>query len=378
MTPFQQQRLRLSFSGLLLAFCLVHPSLADTTATSSATATTNPAETLSSAKDEVFIQQLITTGIQPLYRDLEQASQQLTQASTDFCQNSSLEQFQKLRDAWGTSMLAWQRTDSLLFGPATAEQMDFQINFAPPKKQIIKGLLASDKPLSTEVVAAAGVGAQGLSSLEYVLFDREQTTEQQLASFKDASGQTRCSYIQAVSSLLEQNIKKLNAAWLSPDAAQQFTNNQEVIDLLIGKAYQSLERINLKKLTQPLGNLDEKKASHPYDLEAWRSGYSFKIIQANIEGLQQVFVKGGFLAWIDKNFPSEATKTAVVSFEKQVQDLVQMKLPEVDPFTLVAQKQVSAELNELVQRTRGLEMGLKRQLAVLAKAQLGFNDNDGD
>ncbi|TXH69213.1 MAG: hypothetical protein E6Q83_10700 [Thiothrix sp.] len=378
MTPFQQQRLSLSFSGLLLAFCLVHPSLADNTATSSATATTSLAETLSSAKDEVFIQQLITTGIRPLYRDLEQASQQLTQASTDFCQNSSLEQFQKLRDAWGTSMLAWQRTDSLLFGPATAEQMDFQINFAPPKKQIIKGLLASDKPISTEVVAAAGVGAQGLSSLEYVLFDREQTTEQLLTSFKDASGQTRCSYIQAVSSLLEQNIKKLNAAWLSPDADQQFTNNQEVIDLLIGKAYQSLERINLKKLTQPLGNLDEKKASYPYDLEAWRSGYSFKIIKANIEGLQQVFVKGGFLAWIDKNFPSEATKTAVVSFEKQVQDLVQMKLPEVDPFTLVAQKQVSAELNELVQRTRGLEMGLKRQLAVLAKAQLGFNDNDGD
>lgn len=249
MTPFQQQRLSLSFSGLLLAFCLLHPSLADTTATSSATATTNPAETLSSAKDEVFIQQLITTGIQPLYRDLEQASQQLTQASTDFCQNSSLEQFQKLRDAWGTSMLAWQRTDSLLFGPATAEQMDFQINFAPPKKQIIKGLLASDKPLSTEVVAAAGVGAQGLSSLEYVLFDREQTTEQLLASFKDASGQIRCSYVQAVSSLLEQNIMKLNAAWLSPEAAQQFTNNQEVIDLLIGKAYQSLERIHLKKLT---------------------------------------------------------------------------------------------------------------------------------
>lgn len=124
--------------------------------------------------------------------------------------------------------------------------------------------------------------------------------------------------------------------------------------------------------------MDEKKASHPYDLEAWRSGYSFKIIKANIEGLQQVFVKGGFLAWIDKNFPSEATKTAVVSFEKQVQDLVQMKLPEADPFTLVAQKQVSVELNELVQRTRGLEMGLKRQLAVLAKAQLGFNDNDGD
>lgn len=377
MILFQRQLMGLSSSSLLVALCLVNPSFADTSSVSSTPPASNTA-TLSMAKDETFIQQLITTGIQPLYRELEQASQQLTRTSTEFCKESSLDNLNTLRAAWGTTLLAWQRTDSLLFGPATAEQMDFQINFAPPKKQIIKGLFASDKPLTVEAVAAAGVGAQGLSSLEYVLFDREQTTEQLLTSFKESSGQIRCSYVQAVSRLLEQNIKKLNAAWSSPDASKLFTNNQEMVDLLIGKAYQSLERITLKKLTQPLGTLDEKKLSHPYDLEAWRSGYSFKIIKANIEGLKRVFVDGGFLTWIDKNFPSEATKTAVVSFEKQLNELIQMKLPEGDPFTLVEHKQASKEIDELVQRTRGLEMGVKRQLAILAKAQLGFNDNDGD
>lgn len=377
MSLFQRQLIGLSSSSLLVALCLVNPSLADTSSVSSTPSASN-ATTLSTAKDEAFIQQLITVGIQPLYRELEQASQQLTQTSTEFCKDGSLNNLSTLREAWGTTMLAWQRTDSLLFGPATAEQLDFQINFAPPKKQIIKGLLASNKPLTVESIAAAGVGAQGLSSLEYVLFDREQTLEQLLTSFKAASGQIRCRYVQAVSSLLEQNIKKLTTAWASPDAVKLFTNNQEAVDLLIGKAYQSLERINLKKLTQPLGRLDEKKLSHPYDLEAWRSGYSFKIIKANIEGLKRVFVDGGFLTWIDKNFPSEATQTAVSSFESQLNELIQMKLPKGDPFTLVEQKQASKEVDELVQRTHGLEMGVKRQLAVLAKAQLGFNDNDGD
>lgn len=366
MIRFRWQGQGFSANCWLLALCLVNPSFADSTAT------------LSTAKDEVFIQQLVTKGIQPLYRDLEQASLQLTQASTEFCKEVSSDNLTNLREAWGTTLLAWQRTDSLLFGPAVAEQLDFQINFTSPKKQVIKGLLASEQPLTTEAVAAAGVGAQGLSSLEYILFERTQPPEQLLAGFNESAGKIRCSYLQAVSSLLEQNIKKLTTAWTKPDAVNFFTNNQEAVDLLIGKAYQSLERINLKKLTQPLGLLDANKLSHPYDLEAWRSGYSFKIIKANIEGLRHVFVEGGFLAWIDKNFPSEATKTAVAAFEKQLNELVQIKLPEGDPFTLVEQQHTSTELNELLQRTYGLEMGIKRQLAVLAKAQLGFNDNDGD
>lgn len=376
MLTFRWQGLSLSSNCLLLALCLVNPSFADSTAPSSPTFTSTA--TLSTAKDEALIQQLVTAGIQPLYRELEQASLQLSQTSTEFCKEVSPDNLTKLREAWGTTLLAWQRTDSLLFGPAVADQLDFYINFAPPKKQIIKGLLASEQPLTTEAVAAAGVGAQGLSSLEYVLFDREQNIEQLLASFKALSGSIRCSYLQAVSRLLEQHVKTLNAAWTNPDAINFFTNNQELIDLLLSKAYQSLERINLKKLTQPLGTLDENQLSHPYDLEAWRSGYSFKIIQANIDGLRRVFVDGGFSAWIEKNFPSEATKTAVLSFEKQLKELAQMQLPAGDPFTLVEQKQKSAELTELVQRAHGLEMGIKRQLAVLTKAQLGFNDNDGD
>ncbi len=368
----------LSLQLKLFTSCLMFsdPSFADSTAPSSTNAASTV--TLNTAKDDAFIQQLVTAGIQPLYRELEQASLQLTQASTEFCKDVSPDNLTKLREAWGSTLLAWQRTDSLLFGPAVADQLDFHINFAPPKKQIIKGLLASEQPLTTEAVAAAGVGAQGLSSLEYVLFDREQNLEQLLASFKASSGSIRCSYLQAVSRLLEQHVKTLNAAWTNPDAINFFTNNQELIDLLLGKAYQSLERINLKKLTQPLGTLDENQLSHPYDLEAWRSGYSFKIIQANIDGLRRVFVDGGFLAWIEKNFPSEATKTAVLAFEKQLKELAQMQLPAGDPFTLVEQKQKSAELTELVQRAHGLEMGIKRQLAVLTKAQLGFNDNDGD
>lgn len=349
--------------SLLLALMAAQPSLADT---------------VNTAKDEVFINQLIKTGIQPLYRDLEQASQQLTQNSEAFCKASNLETLQKLREAWGSAMLAWQRADSLLFGPATTDQLDFHINFSPPKKQIIKGLLSNTEPITPASLTAAGVGAQGLSTLEYLLFEHEQTAKQVLRNFQESRGAVRCSYVQALSSLLEQNIKKVTTPWFSVDANKYFTSNQELIDLLIGKAAQTLERINLKKLSTPLGSLDPKHLSHPYDLEAWRSGYSFKIIQANVDGIRRVFVEGGFLAWLDKNFPSEATNTAVVAFEKQLNDLTKMQLPTGDPFTIVEQKQATPELEELAQRTRGLEMAVKRQLSILAKAQLGFNDGDGD
>jgi len=373
MKKFQRQLLGLSQLSLLLCLLSSGLAFADTPQVSSPTHTVDL-----NAKDEALINQLVTAGIQPLYRELGQASQQLTQSSETFCKTTTLDNLQKLREAWGTTLLAWQRTDALLFGPATAEQMDFHINFFPPKKQIIKSLLDSTIPLTTASLAEAGVGAQGLSTLEYLLFDRELSTEQVLTTFSANQGLMRCSYLQAASHLLEENIKKITTPWLKGEATQQFASNQQVIDLLIGKAYQTLARINLKKLSLPLGLNDEKHQSHPYELEAWRSGYAFKIIQANAEGIRRVFKEGGFLAWIDQSFPNEATKIAVASFEKQLQELAAMQLPADDPFTLVEQNAEFPARTELVGRCRSLEMSLKRQLAVITKAQLGFNDSDGD
>lgn len=373
-----QQATRFSLVYLVFILGLISLNLTGLSSAKAADTTNATSTTLGTTKDEAFIQQLLTVGIQPLYRELAQRSQQLTQTSTEFCKTLSLEEFQKLREAWGETLLAWQRTDLLLFGPSIAEQLDFQINFSPPKKQIIKSLLDREQPISVELVAAAGVGAQGLSSLEYILFDREQSIEQLLAAFKTPQGSIRCSYVQAVSTLLEQKITQLQHAWFNGDSTKLFASNQEMIDLLIGKSYQTLEKINLKKIKIPFGIMDEKQRPHPYELEAWRSGYSFKTIQANIEGISQVFIRGGFLAWIDKTFPNDGTKLAVTAFEQQLKALTQMQLPAGDPFTLVEQSIDSPARRELMERCRGLEMGIRRQLAIITQAQLGFNDNDGD
>lgn len=375
---YSQQANRFSLVYLVFVLGLVSLNLAGLSSAKAADTTNATSTALGTTKDEVFIQQLLTVGIQPLYRELAQRSQQLTQTSTEFCKTLNLAEFQKLREAWGETLLAWQRTDLLLFGPSIAEQLDFQINFSPPKKQIIKSLLDRDQPISVETVAAAGVGAQGLSSLEYILFDREQSIEQLLAAFKTPQGSIRCSYVQAVSTLLEQKITQLQHAWFNGDSTKLFASNQEMIDLLIGKSYQTLEKINLKKIKIPFGIMDEKQLPHPYELEAWRSGYSFKTIQANIEGISQVFIKGGLLAWIDKTFPNDGTKLAVHAFEQQLNALTQMQLPAGDPFTLVEQNIDSPARRELMERCRGLEMGIRRQLAIITQAQLGFNDNDGD
>ena len=333
----------------------------------------------SASRDENFIHQLVIAGIQPLYRDLEQTSQQLTQASQTFCNTLSLEDFEKVRSAWGASMLAWQRTDSLLFGPAIADQVDFNINFSPPKKQILKNLLNQTTLITEQQLSEAGVGAQGLTSLEYVLFEPNKPASAMLELFKTAeTGKIRCSYLQAASSLLEKHIRKVSTPWLSVEAEQQFSSNQVLIDTLIAKAYQTLEKVSLKKLAAPLSITNPQQATQAYDLESWRSAYSFKNIQANLEGIQRVFVNGGFLAWIKTNYPSEAAPMVIAAFEKQLTEAINFKFPEGDPFTLVEQRQHYPTLLEFYQRCYGLQMGVKRQLAVMTKAQLGFNDNDGD
>lgn len=91
---------------------------------------------------------LTEQGILPLYRDLDKHVQNLVTQSEAFCEQTDRAHLQTLRSAWQDTLLAWQRTDALMFGPAIANQVDFHINFQPPKKLIINRLLRSDKAIT--------------------------------------------------------------------------------------------------------------------------------------------------------------------------------------------------------------------------------------
>ncbi|OQX03306.1 MAG: hypothetical protein BWK73_39915, partial [Thiothrix lacustris] len=104
-----------------------------------ATPSVSPATPLPDA-DKLLVQ-VVDGAIIPLYRELDVTANTLTQRSKTFCSEPSTESFKVLREGWGETLLAWHRTDALMFGPAIDDQIDFKVNFNPPKKAVINGLL---------------------------------------------------------------------------------------------------------------------------------------------------------------------------------------------------------------------------------------------
>lgn len=343
-----------------------------------------------------LLSNLVDGAIIPLYSELNTASQTLSSNSQTFCQATTPENFQQLRQAWGETMLAWQRTDALLFGPATEEQIDFSINFTPPKKLIINRLLKSEEQFSVELVDKSGVGGQGLSTLEFLLFDRDKSDTDVLAQFQGEQGQRRCEYVQAASELLQRNIGLITEPWLRKDnsyadAFRQaegspiFSGPREAIDMFIGKLYQSAEKTAKQKLGIPLAKgathaasgKDGEVHTNAFRLPAWRSGYSVQVVRANLEGIQRLLKDGGLFTWLREHNDREVEKFIADSLEKRLDDFLKLPIPEGDVFAAVEKGDTSA-LDNYYHLGSDIQMGIKRQLAKVMGVQLGFNDNDGD
>lgn len=372
-----------------LLFCLLFlPTLV------AAETAPNPAVPLTDT--EILLGRLVNNAIIPLYRELQVTADTLEQRSRAFCSEPNAEKFKVLREGWGETLLAWHRTDALLFGPAVEEQVDFRINFNPPKKLIISRLLTDDLPMTPELVDKSGVGGQGLGTLEFLLFDRDKTETEQLAAFQGEAGKRRCAYVQAASQLLHQDISTIADGWLKDSKGYAtafrtpgnatFANAQQVIDLLVGKLYQSAEKTTKNRIGNPLGkgvdlNTGGKQevinTSNAYQLEAWRSGYSIQVIRANVEGMQRILRDGGLLQWLREHNRSGAEKFVADAMEQRLDNYLKLPQPQTDPFTLVSTGQ-SKELEGYYFLGNDILNGVKLQLAKILGVNLGFNDNDGD
>ena len=372
------------FKQLILLLCLTPTTLL------AATVSTTPTPEFSG-----LLVSVTEKAIQPLYRELDKAGETLAQQSKTFCAKPDQANFTAVRQAWAETLLAWQRTDALLFGPAVENQRDFNVHFTPPKKLVIQKHLNANSALTTEAIAQTGVGGRGLPALEWLLFDREQSVDAQLKAFQQDSGKRRCSYVEAASELLQQDLHEIAQGWADTGdnyakafktAAQgnaHFANTQQALDTLVGKIYQSSEKIAKNRLGNPLGkglvgsgvNHDAlQQQSNAYQLEAWRSGYAIQSVRANMQGLQRLLVEGGIVA----QFKTQATtQTLAEQLTKSIEAFLKLPIPETDPFELISQGK-GAALDAYYQQAEVIRSLIRTQLASAMGVQLGFNDNDGD
>ncbi|HPQ97479.1 MAG TPA: imelysin family protein [Thiolinea sp.] len=324
----------------------------------------DPTAGVMAARPRPFLQQLVQQGILPLYGTVETATRELQQQAETFCHQPDAAGLEAVRHAWRSAMQAWAATDGLLFGPAIAEERDFHLWFSPPKKQIIKRLLRQADPLTPATVAAAGVGAQGLATLEYLLFDPEQ---QNLFAPANSQG---CHYLVAASRLLPEYASRIRKDWEQAGAGF-FISEQEALEMLVNKFYQSIEKVSGSRLGKALNG------HKPYQLDNWRSGQSLAVIQAAMAGIQHLLDQGGIHACLLALHPTDDVRQFIAALRNQVAFFRRLPVPQQSAFELIRADDTAA-LAPYLQRARSIQLILGIHLAPLIGVNLGFNDNDGD
>ncbi|MEP4481951.1 MAG: imelysin family protein, partial [Alphaproteobacteria bacterium] len=214
------------------------------------------------------------------YAAFLQATSDLSSAAVAYCDaGASRADFeQAFRDTW----LAWAPLDSYQFGPVEINGAALAVNFWPDKKNFVgralRDLLAQPDAAQRDpaVIAAGSAAAQGLPAIELLLY----TDAPECPAVIGISG-----YLHAMAGTLyddwfdEGGWADLaraagpdNPVYLSP---AEFTKTlYTAIDF-------GLIRVADQRLGRPLGTFER---SFPTRAEAWRSGLTADIIEAQLTG----------------------------------------------------------------------------------------------
>ncbi|WP_373078314.1 imelysin family protein [Zhongshania sp.] len=330
--------------------------------------------------------------ILPAYKSFSLSSEKLATAANSFCSKPNTEQLELVRDHWRVAVDGWSGVQNLQFGPLLVDNQAWKIQFWPDKKNLIarkvEALLRSDEALTEKRVDDASVVVQGLSSLEYLLFDPKLGV---LDSFANAAtGSRRCALLIAVSGHLHSVANGLHDAW-RPEAGnyvQIFTQTGEdnpeypddsvALANLLDTLVAGVELIKRDKFERPLGLASSEGQAQIYLLEWWRSQYSRDAIIANLKALKNLFMAANGYGLDD--YLSKVKQHG--EFSTQIQQHFDRSLTAAKaiPNSLFssAEPRSQAELIQFQTEINELQLLLKSKLPEALGISLGFNAKDGD
>lgn len=222
------------------------------------------------------------------YNQLLSASNALTEAATNYCNDPTEDSRDRLSNGWKNAFLSWQRVRFVDFGPIEQNSLSWQFQFWPDAKNLVASKvrywLNRDGAITEETVAGAGVAIQGFPAIEYLLSDPQfTTTEQALPAPRS------CELLEAIARHTATNAQALSDGW--QQLASHYVATDDYTAATIKAALAAVEHISDRRLGGPMG-LRGNNRRNPYQAEAWRSGNSLAGIEASLEGLQTLFLPG--------------------------------------------------------------------------------------
>lgn len=329
--------------------------------------------------------------ILPLHEAFLADSLSLSQASVQYCALSerSEQDFAALKGRWIAAMNGWEAIQSFQFGPVTEDNQAWKIQFWPDKKNLIsrktEQFVKRDSEITLNALQNASVVIQGLSAIEYLLYD----TPADLLRKPPPSGLRYCQHLQAAAENVYHVADFLYTSW-QPAAGNylktwtrpgpknlSYPDEQAAIAAIIETLVYGLERVKRDKLERPLALLDQGQVN-TYLLEWWRSKQSREAILINLHSLQLLFNAdaGTGLAELLKHHDGEALATDINNnFDRAVSVTASIEGSLFDNHgdsdTQLAIIQLHGLLGKLL-------AAFKRELPAKLGITLGFNSNDGD
>jgi hypothetical protein len=331
--------------------------------------------------------------IQPTHQILQEHALQLQILTASFCETPTQTSFNDVQDAWKQAMHTWSALAAINFGPIDETEALWRFQFWPDPINLVQRkfnsrLSGANNDNSPDQLAQASMAIQGLSALEFLLFDPG-------ISLADYQTKTHfCTILQGTAANLATNATLLNSAWqqeypqrwldikkaaISPD---YFTRN---IESLFSGMVMALDTIKSQKLGTPLGfkkgerTLPASSKPNPWQVESWRSQTSISHIRATLQFSQELYaMEFGFSWYLFNKSPAADAKV----LDKKIRDLfaaTSQRAAALDKSAFVLlQNNDTKNLLQLHTDVEQLHQLLKISYAKATGIQFRFNAKDGD
>ncbi len=302
----------------------------------------------------------------------DELNAQVGQLETDvqrFSANATEENLTKAKTTWKKARLAWEQTETFLYGPVKTEEIDPNIDTWPIAKDNLTTtkLQAIESQLNENYLDNAGEDLRGFHVLELILFGKNGViTAGEISAVQKI-------YMQLVATNMKQLMQKLTTSWQTYKASfnapsgtnEYYKTNRElylaVIDGMIGIC----EEVADGKMNEIFVNQTPELEESPY------AANSIVDFTNNIQGIANIYhgtygtLNNGGLSLLIKQYSTAAHQ----EIASQIQTTINAVKAITDPFGIAIQTQPQ-QVQNAIDAIRALQKVLEEKAKTLIEQKL--------
>ena len=337
---------------------------------------------------ESMIENLGYNIILPAYENFETETAALEAAVSSLSNEVNATNLDKAQQAWLDAAQAWSNAEMYMMGPIFQMAISASIQNWPTSTAGIEEAIDTNEEITNAYIENLSSSRKGLPAIEYLLFDF--TNGDQAILDQLSTSANRRAYLEALTENLNAIAESLNQAW-QPDGGNYistFTSatGKDVAssaNVLANDFLILIEKIKNLKLGTPLGK-KSMGTPLPENVEARFSGESLKLIHANLNAIEDVFlgtgVEGDQLGYADYlnelnatyngELLAEVIQSQIATLRSELQDIN-------DPLKLAIDNQTQ-QVEEAYTAAQRLVVLTKTDMMSQLGLTVDYVDNDGD